>query len=164
MLKYSVYARVSPKHKVRIVKAWKNRGKVVAMTGDGVNDAPALKNADIGVGMGITGTDVSKGVSDMVLADDNFATIVLAVKEGRRIYDNIRKAIQFLLSANTGEVLTLFISTMINWRIYLTIHKLWINLVTDAIHALALGSRKPGKDIVKRRQIRKAACFQTVSV
>jgi len=149
--KYSVYARVSPEHKVRIVKAWKSKGKIVAMTGDGVNDAPALKAADIGVGMGITGTDVAKGVSDMVLADDNFATIVSAVEEGRRIYSNIRKAIQFLLSANMGEVITLFIATMLNWTILFPIHILWINLVTDAFPALALGVEKAEKDIMKQK-------------
>ncbi len=149
--KYSVYARVSPEHKVRIVNAWKKNGKVVAMTGDGVNDAPALKTADIGVGMGITGTDVAKGVSDMVLADDNFATIVLAVEEGRKIYSNIRKAIQFLLSANTGEVLTLFIATMLNWSILFPIHILWINLVTDTFPALALGLEKGEADIMKQK-------------
>jgi Ca2+-transporting ATPase len=148
--KYSVYARVSPEHKVRIVNAWKKNAKVVAMTGDGVNDAPALKAADIGVGMGITGTDVAKGVSDMVLADDNFATIVLAVEEGRKIYSNIRKAIQFLLSANTGEVLTLFIATMLNWSILFPIHILWINLVTDTFPALALGVEKGEAEIMKQ--------------
>jgi Ca2+-transporting ATPase len=148
--KYSVYARVSPEHKVRIVNAWKKNGKVVAMTGDGVNDAPALKAADIGVGMGITGTDVAKGVSDMVLSDDNFATIVLAVEEGRKIYSNIRKAIQFLLSANTGEVLTLFIATMLNWSILYPIHILWVNLVTDTFPALALGIEKGERDIMKQ--------------
>jgi Ca2+-transporting ATPase len=149
--RYSVYARVSPEHKVRIVKAWKANGKIVAMTGDGVNDAPALKTADIGVGMGITGTDVAKGVSDMVLSDDNFATIVVAVKEGRKIYSNIRKAIQFLLSANMGEVITLFVATMLNWNILLPIHILWINLVTDTFPALALGVEKAEKDIMKQK-------------
>nr|WP_219218681.1 cation-translocating P-type ATPase [Paenibacillus sp. S150] len=148
---YSVYARVSPEHKVRIVKAWRQKGKIVAMTGDGVNDAPALKAADIGVGMGITGTDVAKGVSDMVLADDNFTTIVVAVEEGRKVYSNIRKAIQFLLSANLGEVLTLFIATMIGWRILEPIHILWINLVTDTLPALALGLEKAGDDVMSKK-------------
>ncbi|OMD40205.1 calcium-translocating P-type ATPase, SERCA-type [Paenibacillus odorifer] len=148
---YSVYARVSPEHKVRIVKAWRQKGKIVAMTGDGVNDAPALKSSDIGVGMGITGTDVAKGVSDMVLADDNFTTIVVAVEEGRKVYSNIRKAIQFLLSANLGEVLTLFIATMIGWRILEPIHILWINLVTDTLPALALGLEKAGEDVMAKK-------------
>jgi len=148
---YSVYARVSPEHKVRIVKAWKQQGKIVAMTGDGVNDAPALKAADIGVGMGITGSDVAKGVADMVLADDNFTTIVVAVEEGRKVYSNIRKAIQFLLSANLGEVLTLFIATMIGWRILEPIHILWINLVTDTLPALALGLEKADKDVMSKK-------------
>lgn len=148
---YSVYARVSPEHKVRIVQAWKKRGSIVAMTGDGVNDAPALKASDIGVGMGITGTEVSKGVSDMVLADDNFTTIVVAIEEGRKVYSNIRKTIQFLLSANLGEVLTLFIATLIGWKILFPIHILWINLVTDTLPALALGLEKAEKDIMKRK-------------
>lgn len=148
---YSVYARVSPEHKVRIVKAWRQMGKIVAMTGDGVNDAPALKSADIGVGMGITGTDVAKGVSDMVLADDNFTTIVVAVEEGRKVYSNIRKAIQFLLSANLGEVVTLFIATLIGWRILEPIHILWINLVTDTLPALALGLEKADNDVMSKK-------------
>lgn len=137
-----VYSRVAPEHKVRIVEAWKRRGKIVAMTGDGVNDAPALKTADIGVGMGITGTDVSKGVSDMLLADDNFATIVNAVEEGRIIYRNIRKAVQFLLSCNISEVLSLFVATLIlpaGSTFLGAVHLLWINLVTDAFPALGLG-------------------------
>ncbi|HOJ77583.1 MAG TPA: calcium-translocating P-type ATPase, SERCA-type [Bacillota bacterium] len=148
---YSVFARVSPDHKVRIVKAWKAKGKVVAMTGDGVNDAPALQAADIGVGMGITGTDVSKGVSDMVLADDNFATIVNAVEEGRKIYANIRKSIQFLISTHLGEIFTLFMATLFNWIILHPVQLLWVNLVTDSLPALALGLEKAEADIMKKR-------------
>lgn len=148
--KYSVYARVQPEHKVRIVEAWKKNGMITAMTGDGVNDAPALKTADIGVGMGITGTDVSKNVSDMVLADDNFATIVNAVEEGRRIYDNIRKAIQFLLSANLSEVLALFAATLLNFRLFDPIHILWINLVTDTFPAIALGMEEAEPDVMRK--------------
>jgi Ca2+-transporting ATPase len=147
---FSVYARVQPEHKVRIVNAWKKRGKITAMTGDGVNDAPALKSADIGVGMGITGTDVSKNVSDMVLADDNFASIVYAVEEGRRIYDNIRKAIQFLLSANLSEVVSLFVATLMNFRLFAPIHILWINLVTDTFPAIALGMEEAEPDIMDK--------------
>lgn len=148
---FSVYARVQPEHKVRIVKAWKAKGMVTAMTGDGVNDAPSIKSADIGVGMGITGTDVTKNVADMVLADDNFATIVSAVEEGRRIYDNIRKAIQFLLSSNLSEVLTIFIATILNFTILEPVHLLWINLITDCFPALALGMESGEGDIMKRK-------------
>ena len=147
---YSVYARVQPEHKVRIVNAWKNKGMVTAMTGDGVNDAPSIKNADIGIGMGITGTDVTKNVADMVLADDNFATIVSAVEEGRRIYDNIRKSIQFLLSSNLSEVLTIFVATLFGFTILEPVHLLWINLITDSFPALALGMEKGDRDIMKR--------------
>ena len=149
--KYSVYARVAPEHKVRIVNAWQKKGKVVAMTGDGVNDAPALKAADIGIGMGITGTEVSKGASDMVLADDNFATIVVAVEEGRKVFSNIQKAIQYLLSANLGEVLTLFMMTMLGWDILAPVHILWINLVTDTFPAIALGVEPTEPGIMKQK-------------
>ncbi len=150
--RYSVYARVTPADKIRIVKAWRKRGDVVAMTGDGVNDAPALKAADIGCAMGITGTDVAKGASDITLMDDNFATIVSAVKEGRGIYDNIRKAVHFLLSCNLGEILAVFLA-MILWREtpLLPIQLLWINLVTDSLPALALGVEAVESDIMLRR-------------
>ena len=147
----SVYARVQPEHKTRIVNAWRNAGYVTAMTGDGVNDAPSIKSADIGVGMGITGTDVTKNVADMVLTDDNFATIVGAVEEGRRIYDNIRKAIQFLLGSNMSEVLTIFIATLIGFTIFEPVHLLWINLVTDCFPALALGMEKAEPNIMRRK-------------
>lgn len=154
--KYSVYARVQPEHKTRIVNAWRKLGKVTAMTGDGVNDAPSIKNADIGVGMGITGTDVTKNVADMILADDNFATIVSAAAEGRRIYDNIRKAIQFLLASNLSEVLTIFFASMIgiiigqDFTVFLPVHLLWINLITDCFPALSLGLEKPEADVMKK--------------
>jgi Ca2+-transporting ATPase len=146
-----VYARVAPEHKVRIVKAFRSRGSVVSMTGDGVNDAPALKEADIGVGMGITGTEVSKNASDMVLTDDNFATIVKAVEEGRRIYRNIKKAVQFLLSTNLSEVLTLFVGTMLGYTVLHPVQILWINLVTDTFPALALGMEPAPADIMNRQ-------------
>ncbi len=149
--KYSVYARVQPEHKTRIVNAWRKKGKVTAMTGDGVNDAPSIKNADIGVGMGITGTDVTKNVADMILADDNFATIVSAAGEGRRIYDNIRKAIQFLLASNLSEVLSIFFATLIGFTIFQPVQLLWINLITDCFPALALGMEKPEADVMKRK-------------
>ena len=146
-----VYARVQPEHKTRIVNAWRNKGYVTAMTGDGVNDAPSIKSADIGVGMGITGTDVTKNVADMVLADDNFATIVSAVGEGRRIYDNIRKAIQFLLGSNLSEVVSIFFATIMRFTILKAPHLLFINLVTDCFPALALGLEKPEDDIMRRK-------------
>ena len=156
---YSVYARVSPEHKVRIVKAWQKNGKVVSMTGDGVNDAPSLKQADIGVGMGITGTEVSKGASDMVLADDNFETIVVAVEEGRKVFANIQKAVQYLLSANFGEVMTMFIATMAGWSILEPIHILWINLVTDVFPAIALGLEEAEADIMNHPPRGKSSNF-----
>ena len=147
----SVYARVQPEHKTRIVNAWRKAGYVTAMTGDGVNDAPSIKSADIGVGMGITGTDVTKNVADMVLTDDNFATIVGAVEEGRRIYDNIRKAIQFLLGSNMSEVVSIFAATLLGFTILRPVHLLWINLVTDTFPALALGMEKAEPNIMKRK-------------
>lgn len=148
--KYSVYARVQPEHKVRIVNAWKKRGMVTAMTGDGVNDAPSIKTADIGIGMGITGTDVTKNVADMILADDNFATIVSAVEEGRKIYANIRKTIQYLLSSNLSEVLSIFFATMLGFTILKPVHMLWINLITDSMPALALGMESGEPDSMKQ--------------
>ena len=148
--RYSVYARVQPEHKVRIVQAWKQRGRVTAMTGDGVNDAPSIKAADIGVGMGITGTDVTKNVADMVLTDDNFATIVSAVEEGRRIYDNIRKSIQFLLSSNLSEVVGIFVATLLGFTLLKPVHLLWINLITDCFPALALGLERAEPDVMRR--------------
>ncbi len=148
---YHVYARVQPEHKVRIVNAWRKNGFVTAMTGDGVNDAPSIKSADIGVGMGITGTDVTKNVADMVLADDNFATIVGAVEEGRRIYDNIRKAIQFLLSSNMSEVVSIFAATLMGFTILKPVHLLWINLITDCFPALALGTEAAESNLMERQ-------------
>ena len=148
--KYGVYARVQPEHKVRIVSSWRRRGAVTAMTGDGVNDAPSIKSADIGVGMGITGTDVTKNVADMVLSDDNFATIVDAVGEGRRIYDNIRKTIQFLLASNMSEVLGVFAATIMGFTLLSPVHLLFINLITDCFPALALGMERGEQDIMER--------------
>lgn len=147
---FSVYARVQPEHKTRIVNAWRAKGYITAMTGDGVNDAPSIKNADIGVGMGITGADVTKNVADMILADDNFATIVAAAGEGRRIYDNIRKSIQFLLASNLSEVLSIFVATLAGFTIFKPAHLLWINLITDCFPALSLGMEAPEKDIMSR--------------
>ena len=145
---YSVYARVQPEHKVRIVSAWKKLGNITAMTGDGVNDAPSIKTADIGIGMGITGTDVTKGVADMILGDDNFATIVNAVEEGRRIYSNVRKTIQFLLSSNLSEVLTVFFASLFTVTVFKPIHILWINLITDSLPALGLGMESAEGDVM----------------
>ena len=156
---YSVYARVSPEHKVRIVKAWQANDKIVAMTGDGVNDAPSLKQADIGIGMGITGTEVSKGASDMVLADDNFATIVEAVKQGRKVFSNIQKSILYLMSCNVGEVLTVFMMTMLGWDILAPVQLLWINLVTDTLPAIALGVEPVEDGIMKRKPRGKKSNF-----
>ena len=161
---YSVYARVSPEHKVRIIKAWQANDKVVSMTGDGVNDAPSLKQADIGVGMGITGTEVSKGASDMVLADDNFETIVVAVEEGRKVFANIQKAVQFLLSANLGEVLTLLVATMFGWNILEPVHILWINLVTDVFPAIALGMERADLLAMKRPPRSKESNFLSFGI
>ena len=146
----SVYARVQPEHKTHIVRAWRNAGFVTAMTGDGVNDAPSIRVADIGIGMGITGTDVTKNVADMVLADDNFATIVGAVEEGRRIYDNIQRAIKFLLGSNMSEVLSIFTATMLGFTILEPVHLLWINLLTDCFPALALGMERAEPNVMSR--------------
>ena len=151
---YSVFARVSPEHKVRIVKAFQKKGNIVAMTGDGVNDAPALKTADIGCAMGMSGTDVAKNAADMILTNDNFSTIISAIKEGRGIYDNIRKSIHFLLSSNIGEILTIFVSILMDLPTpLLAVQLLWINLVTDSLPAISLGTEKPEKDIMKRKPI-----------
>lgn len=154
IMNYSVFARVSPEHKVRIVKAFQNTGSIVAMTGDGVNDAPALKNADIGIAMGQNGTDVAKNAADMILADDNFVTIVEAVKQGRNIFDNIRKAIHFLIATNIGEIVTIFIGLILGLKSpLLAIQLLWINLVTDSLPAIALGLEKPDQNVMNRKPI-----------
>ena len=157
--KYNVYARVAPEHKVKIVTAWQKKGKVVAMTGDGVNDAPALKAADIGIAMGITGTEVSKGASDMVLADDNFATIVHAVEEGRKVFANIQKSLQYLLASNLAEVISIFVMTLLGWNILAPIMILWINLVTDTLPAIALGIEPAQKDAMSRQPRGRSASF-----
>ena len=161
---YSVYARVSPEHKVRIIKAWQANDMICSMTGDGVNDAPSLKQANIGVGMGITGTEVSKGASDMVLADDNFQTIVVAVEEGRKVFANIQKAVQFLLSANLGEVITLFCATLFGWIILEPVHILWINLVTDVFPAIALGVEPAEPDVMDYQPRTKKDSFLSFGV
>jgi Ca2+-transporting ATPase len=145
-----VYARVQPEHKVRIVNMWKRKGYVTAMTGDGVNDAPAIKSGDIGIGMGVTGTDVTKNVADMVLADDNFATIIAAVEEGRRIYDNIKKTIQFLLSSNLSEVVSIFLATAWGFVLFKPVHLLFINLITDSLPAIALGMEPAQPGVMER--------------
>ena len=151
---YSVFARVTPEHKVRIVKAWQRNGAVVAMTGDGVNDSPALKNADIGIAMGKNGTDVAKNAADIILTDDNFVTIVEAVKQGRNIYDNIKKAVHFLLATNIGEIVTIFMGLVLGLKSpLLAIKLLWINLVTDSLPAIAIGLEKPEKDIMNKKPI-----------
>ena len=160
----SVYARVSPEHKVRIIKAWQANDVTISMTGDGVNDAPSLKQANIGVAMGITGTEVSKGASDMILADDNFATIVAAVEEGRKVFSNIQKAVQFLLSANLGEVLTIFIATLLGWQVLEPVHILWINLVTDVFPAIALGMEPAEKDSMNHAPRTKDQSFLSFGV
>ncbi|MEG1222922.1 MAG: HAD-IC family P-type ATPase, partial [Bacilli bacterium] len=147
-----VFARVSPEHKVRIVKAFKAKGNIVSMTGDGVNDAPSLKAADIGVAMGITGTDVAKGASDMVLTDDNFSTIVSAIEEGRNIFNNIKKSVVFLISCNAGEIVSLFLAILLGWAAPLNAtHILWVNLITDSFPALALGVDPGDKDVMKKK-------------
>ena len=152
IMRYSVFARVSPEHKVRIVKAFRKTGAVVAMTGDGVNDAPALKNADIGISMGLNGTDVAKNASDMILTDDNFCTIVEAVKQGRNIFDNIKKAIHFLIATNVGEIVTIFVGLLLGLKLpLLAIQLLWINLVTDSLPAIALGLEPPEKNIMSKK-------------
>lgn len=161
---FSVYARVSPEHKVRIIKAWQANDVTISMTGDGVNDAPSLKQADIGVAMGITGTEVSKGASDMILADDNFATIVAAVEEGRKVFANIQKAVQFLLSANLGEVITIFIATLLGWQVLEPVHILWINLVTDVFPAIALGMEPAEPDAMKHAPRTKDQSFLSFGV
>lgn len=161
---YAVYARVFPEHKVRIIKAWQANDVTISMTGDGVNDAPSLKQADIGVAMGITGTEVSKGASDMILADDNFATIVAAVEEGRKVFTNIQKAVQFLLSANLGEVMTIFIATLLGWQVLEPVHILWINLVTDVFPAIALGMEPAEPDAMKHAPRSKNQSFLSFGV